>query len=160
MAETRRPTLIAINHDDHHAEHVGRTADGRQFFLTTPFVPGSLDDDDDDDDDDGSGGCEFVARYLFDADGRLLDAAIESFGPRATLDQAALDECYERLLRELGSVTFERIEIAPFSVERFGTEFGLLLSGPEDDDDQWWATFEPGDYMAFAEPWDSGDYDT
>ena len=31
-----RPELIAINHDDYHAEHVGRTADGRQFFLTRP----------------------------------------------------------------------------------------------------------------------------
>ena len=34
------PALIAIDHDDYHAEHVGRTADGRQFFLTTPFEPG------------------------------------------------------------------------------------------------------------------------
>ena len=32
------PTLIAINHDDYHAEHVGRMSDGRQFFLTMPFV--------------------------------------------------------------------------------------------------------------------------
>jgi hypothetical protein len=31
---------------------------------------------------------------------------------------------------------------------------------PEDDDDRWWVTIEPGDYMAFTEPWDSGEYDT
>src|SRR5688500_7198055 len=36
-ASGRRPKLVAINHDDHHARHVGRTEDGRQFFLTTPF---------------------------------------------------------------------------------------------------------------------------
>jgi hypothetical protein len=33
------PKTIAINPDDYHARHVGRTADGRQFFLTTPFEP-------------------------------------------------------------------------------------------------------------------------
>lgn len=49
-----QPALIAINHDGYHAEQVGRTPDGRQFFLTTPFEPG---------------GREFVALYLFDAAG-------------------------------------------------------------------------------------------
>ena len=34
---SERPELIAIDHDDYHAEHVGRLPDGRQFFLTTPF---------------------------------------------------------------------------------------------------------------------------
>ena len=34
------PKLVAVGHDDYHAEYVGRTRDGRQFFLTTPFVPG------------------------------------------------------------------------------------------------------------------------
>jgi len=33
---------------------------------------------------------------------------------------------YEGLLKELGAVTYDRIEVAPFAVERFGTTFGLL----------------------------------
>jgi hypothetical protein len=33
------PELIAIEHDDYHAEHVGMTVDGRQFFLTDSFDP-------------------------------------------------------------------------------------------------------------------------
>src|SRR5687768_14677806 len=61
-ADDERPTRIAIDHDDHHAQHVGHTADGRQFFLTTPFVPGDRD---------------FIALYLFDRDGRLLSATID-----------------------------------------------------------------------------------
>ena len=32
-AEDARPALIAIEHDDYHAEYVGHLADGRQFFL-------------------------------------------------------------------------------------------------------------------------------
>ena len=145
------PTLIAIDHDDYHAEHVGRTADGRQFFLTTPFEPAGPDDD---------SGQEFIALYLFDAHGALLEAKIDAFGPRSKLDDAAWRAAREARLRELGDVTFTRIEIAPFTVERFGTTFGLIPSPPEDDDEGWYVTLEPGDYMAFTEPWDSGDYDT
>ena len=33
------PPLIAIDPDDYQAESVGHLADGRQFFLTTPYVP-------------------------------------------------------------------------------------------------------------------------
>ena len=49
------PKLIAIDHDDYHAEFVGKTIGGKQFFLTTPFVPAI----------GGSEGCEFVALYVF-----------------------------------------------------------------------------------------------
>jgi hypothetical protein len=45
-------------------------------------------------------------------------------------------------------------------VERFGTTFGLVLRQPEDEDDPWAVEVMPGNYMAFFEPWDSGDYDT
>jgi hypothetical protein len=146
------PDLIAINHDDYHAEHVGRTADGRQFFLTTPFVPASYVGAND--------GNEFVALYLFDEAGKLLDAIIDEFGPRATLNKEELDRTYEQRLQEMGDVTFERIEVAPFAVERFGTTFGLIPLEPEDGEDFWYVNVEPDNYMAFSEPWDSGDYDT
>jgi hypothetical protein len=144
------PRLIAINHDAYHAEHVGRTPDGRQFFLTTPFEPAT----------GGKPGCEFVALFLFDDDGTFLEAKIEGFGPRASQDDARRREVYDTWLRELGAVTFERIEIAPFSVERLGTTFGLIPREPEEEGDAWAVELQPGNYMAFFEPWDSGDYDT
>ena len=34
-----KPKRLAIEPDDHHARHAGHLPDGRQFFLTTPFVP-------------------------------------------------------------------------------------------------------------------------
>ncbi|GAB3841123.1 hypothetical protein ACFPIJ_44290 [Dactylosporangium cerinum] len=117
------PSLIAIDHDDYHAEHVGRTADGRQFFLTTPFEPAFAGKDD---------GQEFVALYLFDGHGALVAAKIDAFGPRAFVDDEARRATYEARLRELGDVTFTRIEIAPFAVERFGTTFGLIPRPPEE----------------------------
>ena len=144
------PPRIAINHDDYHAEHVGKTADGRQFFLTGPFVPAT----------NGNAGGEFNALYLFDADGELISAQVESFGPRGMFDLAVKQAAYRDLLEGLGCVTFERIEVAPFEVERFGTSFGLIGRDCDDPDDVLAVEVQPGNYMAFFEPWDSGAYDT
>ena len=146
------PDIIAINNDNYHAEYVGRTADGRQFILTTPFVPAI----------GNSNGSEFVALYLFDAMGKLLEAKIEDFGPRATLDHEKRREFRDRWLQELGEVTYEpHREVAPlFTIKRFGTTFGLVIREPEADEDPWAVEMQPGNYMAFFEPWNSGDYDT
>lgn len=144
------PDIIAINHDDYHAEYVGRTADGRQFILTTPFEPAS----------EGCQGSEFVALYLFDANGKLLDAKIEDFGPRASFDLEKRRELRDRCLQDLGDVTYDRIEVAPFAIERFGTTFGLVVREPEEGGDIWAVEMQPGNYMAFFEPWHYGEYDT
>ncbi|MDH6195506.1 hypothetical protein M2272_002146 [Mycobacterium frederiksbergense] len=154
------PTRFVIAHDDYHAKFVGTAADGRQFFVTTPFSYGHT-------------SAEFVARYLFDADGVLVDATIVPLGARPdtvtlpgnVMQFPAQAEALEQLLNEIQPVTFENIEIAPFSITSHGREFGLILQGPDpdypdDDDWHWTVTVEPGDYMAFYSPWDSGDYDT
>jgi hypothetical protein len=146
------PDLVAIDHDDYHAAHVGRTADGRQFFLTTPFEPASR--------AGASDGREFVALYLFDAAGKLLDARIDVLGPRASVSEEEARRVLGQRLDELGDVTFERINVAPFAVEQFGTTFGLIPLAPEDDGETWPVEVQPGNYMAFAEPWDRGWYDT
>ena len=143
------PSLIAIDHDDYDARYVGRTADARQLFLTTPFVPAM-----------GAEGGEFIALYIFDAQGELIEARVDTMGPRSSLDMQARDELRNELLVSLGEVTFGRIEVAPFSVERFGTRFGLIPREPEDEEDIWAVEAQPGNYMAFFEPWDSGEYDT
>jgi hypothetical protein len=143
------PKLITIDHDDYSAKYVGRTADGRQFILTTPFEPAM----------DGPG-AEFLALYLFDDAGKLLDAKIENLGPRATMDEDRRVQLRDQWLAELGDVNYERVEVAPFSVTRFDIEFGLIVREPEDEEDVWAVEMQPGNYMAFFEPWDSGEYDT
>jgi hypothetical protein len=150
------PTLIAIDHDDYYAKHVGHTADGRQFLLTTPFLPNLRDYAT----GKGDEGQEFVALFLFDVGGNFLDAQIDAFGPRKKMDRQRRDEIYDNRLRDLGAVTFDRIQVRPFAVNRFGTTFGLLVREPEEDDESWWVELHPGNYMAFSEPWDSGVYDT
>ena len=144
------PDYVAINHDDYHAKHIGHTADGRQFLLTTPFEPAT----------GGRAGCEYLALYTFDEGGGLIDAKIESFGRRDRAKHEDISARYESTLASLGAVSFDRIVVAPFKVDRFGTAFGLILREPEEEGDVWAVEMQPGNYMAFFEPWDSGDYDT
>ena len=143
------PDLVALNHDEFDAKHVGKTADGKQFFLTTPFEPA----------DENNPGCEFVALYLFDAQGKLLEARIDNLGPREQLDDKDHLARVETRLAELGKVTLGNIRVAPFRVERFNTEFGFIPQAPEEEGDEWTVTVEPGNFMMFYPPWD-GDYDT
>jgi hypothetical protein len=144
------PDVIAIDHDDHHARHVGHTRDGRQFFLTTPFDPPHGRD----------AGSEYLALFLFDGEGNLTDALIDDLGPRTAVDEPTRRRLHEQRLVELGDVVFDRIEVKPFAVERFGRQFGLIAREPEEEDEPWAVEMVPGNYMAFFEPWDSGEYDT
>ena len=146
------PKTVALDHDDHHAEHVGRTADGRQFFLTIPFVPAR-----------GVGtdtGREFIALYIFDKGGRLQSATIDDLGPRSTMDEVARLLRRDALLATLGAVKYQRIKVAPFRIEMFGVEFGFIPQPPEEPGADWGVIVEPGNVMCFWPPWTSGEYDT
>lgn len=144
------PKTVALSHDDYAARYVGRTSDGRQFFLTNPFVPAI----------GGSAGREFLALYLFDKDGALLDAQIEDLGTRSEVDEADARARQSALLEALGTVRFCKIKVAPFKLERSGVEFGFVPQPPEEPDEDWSVIVEPGNYMCFWPPWTSGEYDT
>jgi hypothetical protein len=141
----RKPKLITINHDDDCASHIGRTADGRQFFLTTPFIPAQR---------------EFVALYLFDSEGKFQKAYIDDLGKREELKPERAREAFERRFAQLGPVKLGRIRVEPFTIKRFGREFGLVPRLLEDEDDEWTVEAHPGNYMAFFKPWNWGEYDT
>ena len=146
--QAQAPKLIAINHDDYHASRVGRTQNGLQVLITTPFVPAV----------GGEPERQFLAIYLFDAKGTLVEARIDELGRHRQFDrdQALVGQ----RTSELGPIVYCRIEVQPFAIERFGTTFGLVPRPPEDEVDSWWVEMQPGNYMAFHEPWDSGEYDT
>jgi len=123
------PKLIKINHDEYSAEYVGRTADKRQFFLTNPFVPALGDNP----------GREFVALYIFDPNGNLLEAKIDDLRarhdrispPGQKLDLDFASSLLRNRLAKLGTVSFCDIKIVPFSIEKFDVEFGLIEGAPE-----------------------------
>ncbi len=142
------PTSLLIAHDEDAAADIGITADGRQFFLTQPFVPAL----------DGPG-CEFVAMFIFDAAGNLIEAIIDNLGPRKSMDRDHRNKLCQQRLDDLGPQEYRDIRVKPFRIERFGIEFGLIPRPPEEPGDPWWVVLTPGEYMAFTEPWD-GTYDT
>jgi hypothetical protein len=161
-----RPIRITILHqteaDDPNpsrGRYVGRTQDGRQFFLTTPFVPalfgGPL------------AGHDFIAIYQWDADGEFIDASFEEVVvrdadsplPGNTLPEESYEEGFRRALAKLGPVEFGDIEVAPFEVQFNGATFGLIPQPPENEEEDWTVIALPGDYMCFFSPWD-GEYDT
>lgn len=141
---------IALDPDEYAAKRIGHLSDGRQFFLTTPFEPPTKSNE----------GCEFIALYLFDKHGQLLEAKIDSLGPRQLVDEDAARALIKQRLNELGDYKQERIVVSPFELERFGSKFGFVVRHPEEEGGSWAVEVQPGNYMAFFEPWDSGEYDT
>ncbi len=145
-----KPRTIAINHDDYHANCIGKTETGTQFFLTPLFIPASQSNE----------GSEYLALFKFDSKGSLVESEILNLGSRKELDKSKAKQKYSQLLNSLGSVEYCRIVVQPFSVQKDGVDFGLVLREPEDADDVWAVELLPGNFMAFFEPWDSGEYDT
>jgi hypothetical protein len=152
MTDVPPAVLVTLANDEDAARYVGRTADGRQFFLTTPFVPAT--------DPESRSGREFLALYTFDASGRLLEAAIDDLGPRADLHETAHVARRDALLQSLGAHRFCPIRITPFVVRRFGVDFGFILQSPSEDGDEECIVVEPGNYMCFWPPYEDGEYDT
>ena len=138
------PATFPIIHDDYHADRIGKLPDGTQFFVTTPFRPAGGDDP----------GEEFLAVFLFEPDGRFREARIDSFGSRATMNRDAARTRLDERMNELEGATFCDITVSPFAINQEGTEFGFI---PEEETGG--IELQPGNSMAFFEPWD-GHYDT
>ncbi|CAN5880029.1 hypothetical protein BH11VER1_BH11VER1_20840 [soil metagenome] len=147
-----RPNSICICHDEEYANLIGRTNDRKQFFITQPFIPY---------------GKDFVARYVFDEEGRFHDAKIYDLGLRTSgeppgnplFENQGAKALQQELLDELGAIQFCDIFIQPFSYELHGINFGLVANILGDGSEDWRVTAEPGNYMEFYAPWD-GEYYT
>ena len=145
----KKPKKFLIINDEYSAKYVGKTNDGRQFFLTTPFLP----------DIDGYG-REFIALYVFDKSGTLIESEIIDIDQRGKTNEKTILDIINNLIIKLGKIKYTSIKIEPFEIIYEGIKFGMILNDPEDPEDEYVIIAEPGNYMAFNEPWDSGEYDT
>ena len=155
--ETQKPEAIAgqperltILPDEYHLPHVGHMRDGRQAFLTSPFVPDLGD----------RTGCEYLALYVFDADGLLVEHKITSLGQRSQVDEDEAQRLKEELIASVSPLSPRGISVRPFSITHDGVEFGLIPRQPDDEDEDWSVEAQPGNYIAFTPPWHEGGYDT
>ncbi|NUR99074.1 MAG: hypothetical protein HOV67_27930 [Kribbellaceae bacterium] len=77
--------------------------------------------------------------------------------PPGQAASAGAHELVAARLGELGAYVLEPIDVAPFSVELDGVTFGWI-------GDEFEGTYsihiEPGDFIAYYEPWDGLGYDT
>jgi hypothetical protein len=142
------PGLISIEHDDYHADLIGRTEDGMQFFITGPFIA-------DVNRDRTHIRREFIAVFLFNIAGDMVNSRVDELAQPRDYEYARNLEAQR--LAELGAVEFRGINVKPFAVEHHGVMMGLI---PNKHQHQWWVELLPGNFMALHEPWDAGEYDT
>lgn len=100
---------------------------------------------------------DYLVLYLFDLDGKLVEADIRELGRAGAYGREVDARTEAALLGRLRSRTVERISVAPFTVEHFGHTFGLVADVRFGE---WRVNAMPGDYMEFFAPWDSGVFDT
>ena len=100
--------------------------------------------------------------FLWNADGTFaevkVDVAVRAEGvPPGQAASAGADQVVVSRLAELGKYVLEPIDVAPFAVEVDGVTFGWV---GEDFEGTYSLHIEPGDFIAYYEPWDGLDYDT
>ncbi len=143
----RAPERFTIVPDAYHVPYAGSTEDGRRFFLSDELF------------DLGSG---YVGLFLWKADGTFdevrVDQVRRSEGvPPGQAASAGADELVASRLAELGKYVLEPIEVDPFAVEVDGVTFGWVVN---QFDGIYSINIEPGDFVAYYEPWDGLGYDT
>lgn len=140
------PERILLIPDDYHLRHVGRLADGRQYWIDVQLLS----------DPRTRVTRDFVCLYVFDAAGGLEMHEIHALGPR-TPDQPAASAVIAELLQSLPGTRASEIRVRPFSVEHDGQVFGLVVrdTGSDYVVDAW-----PGMTLMFYAPWPDGGYDT
>jgi hypothetical protein len=141
------PERFTIVPDDYHVPYAGTAEDGRKFFLSDElFAPGS----------------GYVGLFLWKADGTFDEVRVDKVRRAAGVPpgQAAspgADDLIASRLAELGKYVLEPIEVEPFAVEVDGVTFGWVGSEFEGI---YSINIEPGDFIAYYEPWDGLEYDT
>ncbi|MFD2794147.1 hypothetical protein ACFS27_11375 [Promicromonospora vindobonensis] len=144
----RAPDRFTIVPDDYHVPYAGTAGDGRKFFLSEEL----FNDD-----------TAYVGVFLWKADGTFdevrVDAAARPDGlPPGQASRAGGEDLVAARLAELGDYVLESIEVEPFTQDVDGVTFGWNLE--QYDDGTYFINIEPGDFIAYYEPWDGLEYDT
>jgi hypothetical protein len=146
---------IRLIPDKYHLRCVGQLEVGAQFWIDVQLKV------------ENSNTRDFVATYVFDTDGVLIWNEIINLGLRTDTDQLAPSAVIEEQLVKLGAYKKTDISVYPFSVNAYGSKFGLVVRKPDlvepedqNDDDQVLVDALPGWTLMFYPPWNEGLYDT
>lgn len=149
------PERFTIIPDDYHVPYAGTAEDGRRFFLSDELFSLTV---------DGRGaGSSHVGLFLWHADGSFDRVHVETVErerrglPPGQAAPAGRADLVAAQLARLGDYVLEPITVAPFTTEVDGVTFGWLY---DEYDGEGTLTIEPGDFIAYYEPWDGEEYDT
>jgi hypothetical protein len=101
--------------------------------------------------------------FLWNPDGTFESVEVDSVRrpegiPPMQAVAAGPEEAMNLAILKLGDYVLESIEVEPFAVDVEGVTFGFV---PEDiGDDEVSINVQPGNFIAYYEPWDGEDYDT
>lgn len=151
------PNKIPITrYEDYYTHHIGRYGDGNQFmgFVVATLSP--------------LPNFEswkqykrwYAVLYLFDEEGKYIDAKYEFFGSTADGEGEVVTRARDKLnewLNDLPSKEFDNVQIELFNIKIDGHIFGLI-NASEPDEDYEAIHLVPND-LAFCAPW-NGEYDT
>lgn len=146
-----RPERFTIVPDDYHVPYAGTAQDGRKFFLSDElFHPAQP-------------GVAYVGLFLWNADGSFDEVRVDEVLrghdlPPGQAGTAGAQGLLASRLADLGDYVLEPIEVEPFTQQVKGVTFGWKLGQYEDG--TFFISIEPGDFIAYYEPWDGVEYDT
>jgi hypothetical protein len=142
----RAPERFTIRPDDFHIPYAGTAEDGRKFFLSEELFADS----------------NYVGLFLWRADGTFDEVRVNAVPrpkglPPAQAAPAGATALIDERLDELGDYVLEPIEVEPFTTKVHGVTFGWRVSRFRGI---YTINVEPGDFIAYYEPWDGRGYDT
>ena len=148
MTETNGPPeRFTIVPDDYHVPYAGTAEDGRRFFLSQELF---------------GDGKAYVGMYLWNADGTFDEVRVDAVARRRDVAPgqavpADAADLVQARLAEIGDYVLEPIEVEPFLTEVLGETFGWRVEEIGGDHQ---VHIEPGNFIAYYEPWDGLEYDT
>ena len=149
---------IRLIPDRYHLHDIGKLESGAFCWITLQLHW------------DGEDTRDFVATYIFDADGRLIQHIIDDLGLRSGPSGKSAKSVIAEHKRLIGPIEPTDIWVSPFSVSAYGLEFGLIERKLDPDDDPEYleklkedgplVDAMPGHTLMFYPPWDEGLYDS
>ncbi len=142
------PERFTIVPDDYHVPYAGTAEDGRKFFLSEELF---------------SRGSAYVGLCLWNADGTFDEVRVDTVSrpgglPPGQAGPAGAKALLEARLAELGDYRLEPIEVEPFTERIDGVTFGWEVDQYEGGPCS--INIEPGNFIAYYEPWNGLEYDT
>jgi len=143
----RAPARFTIVPDDYHVPYAGTAEDGRRFFLSDELFDAR---------------AAYVGLFLWKPDGTFTEVRVDEVPrpggfPPGQAGPAGADELVASRLAELGEYVLEPIEVEPFVEDVNGVTFGWVF---DEFEGLYSLHIEPGDFIAYYEPWDGLWYDT